>query len=139
MSRDDDDVLINPLDNILDQDFGPVPVGGNSEVIPTGGFFDTEPLPAASEENFICLRGPCKFYMETTVRFNAGNTAGTLDHDPVLVRRGCMRISGYEIDLTDENVVDCSEWYPRSKDENKALKKARAQYTKTAKYLKVIK
>lgn len=109
MIRDTD--KLDPLDSMLnDEEPGPLPIG------PDGGFvpqmIQPEPIPAATAENMICLRGPCKYYLQIDSRFNAGNSKGTLDRVPVQKNRFCRAIPGTEVDLTDELVMDCSDWDP---------------------------
>jgi hypothetical protein len=68
------------------------------------------PIPAAAEENFVCLRGPCRFFLQ--LNSIAEVDAPTLDHQPEQINRFCRAIPGIEIDLTDDNVFACTGWDP---------------------------
>lgn len=102
---------IDPMDAILDADFGPLPIGPTGDFRPMGDI-TPEPLPPATPDNFVCLRGPCRHYLQITQNFPIGNAAGTLERLPVQVVRSCMRISGMEVDLTDATIRDCNQWHP---------------------------
>lgn len=124
----DEDTLINPMDTLLDTDFGPIPMGPQGEFVPATAAFESEPIPPASEDNFICLRGPCRHYFEMKVHFSAGNTRGTLTSVPILTKRSCTRIVGYEVDLTEEIVYSCNEWDPYTPAEIDAREARRNTY-----------
>ena len=105
-----DDEDFDPLDSLLAEEIEPLPVA------PDNGFMLTlpvqpAPIPAATKETMICLRD-CKYYLELTTRFNAGNTKGTLGFEPKQLNRFCRAIPGTEIDLTDELVSECTDWEP---------------------------
>lgn len=127
MARDED-TLINPMDTLLDTDFGPIPISPTGDFVPATSTFESEPIPEATEDNFICLRGPCRHYFEMVVHFAAGNTRGTLTSVPMLTKRSCARIVGYEVDLTEEVVYRCNDWDPRSKEEIAAREARREEY-----------
>lgn len=123
MKRDDDESeneqeLVDHLNRLLAEDLNPLPpVSGDGGFVPQMPIMQ-EPIPEASPDNMICLRGPCKNYIEIVSRFNAGNTKGTLDHMPKQINRFCKVIPGTDIDLTDEVVKDCSEWDPLLPEDN---------------------
>lgn len=110
MENDDD--LVDPLDRLLAEDIPPAMPPG------PGGLFapapiQPEPIPEATPETMICLRGPCVHYVEIQTRFQAGNSKGTLDAVPVQKNRFCNVMAASEIDLTDEIVMDCNKWDPQ--------------------------
>lgn len=114
MTNDNED--FDPLDSLLSEETNALP-----PVAADGGFMPTfpvmpEPIPTATKETMICLRD-CKYYLELTTRFNAGNTKGTLGFEPKQLNRFCRAIPGTEIDLTDELVSECSDWEPISETE----------------------
>jgi len=120
--------VIDPLDSLLSG------VEGSQlpPIAPDGGFSPAigEPfkIPDAIPENFICLRGPCHYYMESIMVFGAGNTRDSLPREPLLVTRRCLRIPGYEIDLSDELVRDCNRFDPMSPEEVSTLEVRRNRY-----------
>lgn len=122
----DDEDFDDPLNRLLAEDFDPGPVPGPG-FMPTVGPMP-EPIPPATPETMVCLRGPCKHYMELTSMFQHGNTKGTLEHVPKQTNRFCRAIDGTDIDLTDELVFDCSEWEPLLKAEKLVRATRRAQY-----------
>jgi hypothetical protein len=131
----DADERIDPLDKLMAEDLDPVPPpapGTDGLPFPTGMNFLPEPIPEATPENLVCLRGPCRHYVEITTRFQSGNTKGTLDHVPRQINRYCNVLQSEHIDLTDEAVLDCSHWYPESEDLIQVRKKAREEYAAAA-------
>ena len=131
MKTKDDEEYEDPLDAFLAEEPQALP-----PMSPDGGFMpqlpiQPEPIPDATPENMICLRGPCRHYVEMTSLFQAGNTKGTLEHLPRQINRFCRAIPGDAIPLTDEVVRICSEWDPltpadmlaRSRRRNSWLKK----------------
>lgn len=123
----DDDELDDPLNRLLadETDLAPTPIaGGFVPVMP----LEPEPIPEATPETMICLRGPCRHYMELQSMFQHGNTKGTLDHVPKQQNRFCRAIEGTDIDLTDEVVYECTEWDPLLKAETLARKVRRDQW-----------
>ena len=126
-SRDEapENAIINPMDAFLDTDFGPTPVAPSGSFVPAVAVYETEPIPEATEENFICLRGPCRYYLEMRPVFQAGNTKGSLETRLIQAYRTCGRITGYELQLTDECMHDCSDWDPLSKEETDAREERR--------------
>lgn len=112
ITEDFDEQTEDPLDTLLAEDTQPAPPMG-----PDGSFMpqlpvELEPIAEATPENMICLRGPCRFYLEMDTNFQAGNTRGTLERKPIQRNRFCRVIPGDSIPLTDEVVSACSEWDP---------------------------
>lgn len=109
--------LVDPLDALL-SNVGPLNL---PPIAPDGGFAPVaplmpEPIPAATPENFVCLRG-CRYYMETRMPAALGNTRGTFAQAPMQITRYCNRMPGYVVSLVDEVVSDCSEWHPYTAEE----------------------
>lgn len=128
----DDEAGIDPLDAILRGEPSPVPLA------PNGGFNPQLPLlperiPDATLENFVCLRGPCQYYMEMRMPAALGNTRGTFEKIPTQVNRFCHRMGGTYITLTDELVSACSEWDPRSGPVQEGIEERRAAYNAAGK------
>lgn len=105
MSKD----IVDPLEALLeDVEIAPIsPMG----IFAPETNFAVEPIPEANEENLVCLRGPCRHYLQIEQRFNHGNTIGTLHDRVVQINRYCLRHHS-TIDLTDECVYACNEWDP---------------------------
>lgn len=129
MLNDDDDDVNDPLNRLLadEVDFAPTPgPNGFAPSLP----MVPEPIPPATPETMVCLRGPCKHYMELQSMFQHGNTKGTLEHVPKQTNRFCRAIEGTDIDLTDELVYNCSEWEPLLKAETLLRETRRAAWKK---------
>lgn len=65
-------------------------------------------LPQATPENFVCLRGPCRFLMTTTSPAEVENEA----YEPIATDRYCKNIPGVLLELTEDSVYSCSDWDP---------------------------
>ena len=127
MSNNDDFDGIDPLDAILEgNDFNPAMPGG-----PATAISQPEPIPEATPENFVCLRGPCINYMEVTHRFNHGNREMGDEFAPKQYTRYCLKTIN-PIELTDELVHDCSHWCPMGHKEHAKVEAARNAYRKRA-------
>lgn len=135
MAQNDDQNLIDPLDSLLSKVSDDLPIGGNPSTgfAPTAGFMEPYEQPAATPENFICLRGPCVHYWEQKMHLNVGNTRDVLDHAPMLVSRGCMKQPGYYYDLTDETIADCNQWMPQDPDQQKKVVDRREKFYQISK------
>lgn len=107
---------VDPFEQFLDDE------GESAGAAPPGAFIPQslyqEPIPEANEENLVCLRGPCRYYMEVVQRFEAGNTQGTLESDPKLTNRFCRMPNLSDIDLTDSCVYRCTSWDPIDSNES---------------------
>ena len=122
------DKTVDPFEQLLDDEAESV------GVTPPGVGFAPQlgpaPIPAASEDTLCCLRGPCQYYMEVLQRFETGNTIGTLDEEPRMKNRFCLRVEASPIDLTDSCVYECSDWDPTDPldEEHLAREQRRAKY-----------
>jgi hypothetical protein len=57
------------------------------------------PIPPATEQTFVCLRGPCRWYWQRSEPFGDG------------VHRQRLRFCTFgpeSVELTDGNVLDCN-------------------------------
>ena len=106
MSKNDDDV-VNAMDRAMDVEMPAATPGFAPK-----GVGMPEPIPAATEESFVCLRGPCRYYLELVQFFGAGNPEGTPGVKNEGTIRMCLRPSGEPIDLVDELIYSCNQWDP---------------------------
>ena len=114
----DDDEKVERLNNFDDFQPGSLPpevtlppsMGG----VPRKPLAPSIPLPPATPEHFVCLRGPCKFYLEIGSPSDVENR--TLGYLPVQTSRYCRAIAGAILSLDDDAVFACSEWDPRMED-----------------------
>jgi hypothetical protein len=131
---------------VTDQ-FADVEIGGLAAA-PDGGIApgpigDTPQVPAATPEQFICLRGPCRYYWQLETFFASGNPTSTWDPEhglkdehgnplrqPSQISRSCLVHPGTETELTDDLVYDCSRWDPLTPREAKRREKRRSRYLK---------
>ena len=133
-----------PLDGFAD-----VELGGLPAIAPDGGFAPQLPdlspsVPAANPDLFICLRGPCRHYMQIETFFASGNPKDTWDDDdglrdpetnepvrmPRQITRTCLVHPGTETELTDDIVYDCNRWSPMTSREVRRETKRRSKYLK---------
>ena len=96
-------------DKLQDEEPSPLPIG------PDGAPTLAQPvlldkIPEATVDTLICLRGPCKHYVQLTTM--ADVVQGIADHTLKQIERFCAVIQGDAIDLTDQCVFDCSHWHP---------------------------
>lgn len=122
----------DPLDTLLEEEIAS-PIGANagSGAMPGRSLFAT-PIPDASPDSMVCLRGPCEHYVQITQRLKHGNTEGTFapGEEPALTTRFCGYFAADPIDLTDEVVWDCSEWCPRDPADVAERKRIRDAWVK---------
>lgn len=129
-----------PLESFRKLEVSPLP-----PLAPDGGFAPgpiglPPPLPPATPEHFVCLRGPCRHYWELVTEMPAGNPAETFGPDgltdqdgqpvqiPRQITRTCTAHVGTETDLTDDNVYACNRWDPLEPGELKKIRKRQAAY-----------
>jgi hypothetical protein len=93
----------------------PSPVmGPDGPAMPVTYLTPGEPLPPATPENFLCLLGPCKHYVE--IHSWADVEARGIQR-PKQINRICRVIPGVDLDLTEDCVFACNEWAPILPDE----------------------
>lgn len=102
---------------------GPVPGPDGMPTMPTGFLGSPDPIPAATPENFLCLRGPCRFYLE--FHSMADVEVRGLDHAPKQINRYCTVIQGDSVELTDECITACNAWDPMQPVELRAREERR--------------
>lgn len=90
-----------------------------------------DPIPAATEGNFICLRGPCRHYWEIELPFESGNPKGAFAElglrTPRQIARSCV-CGPREMELTDNCVYACNRWDPLTPEETAARSARRDRY-----------
>ncbi len=89
--------------------------------------------PPRTPENFVCLRGPCRYYWRLVTMANEGNPAETwkaLGRDPPRQHHHvCLLDPSGETDFTDgDNAYDCNKWDPMTVNEVVELRHRREQY-----------
>lgn len=126
LSEDDDqENLIDPLDALLRQhEPAPIITGPDGGFVPQMALIP-EPIPAATPQSFLCLRGPCRYYLERRYPAQVGNTKGTFDRPLVQIERHCHRMNAVATSLMDELVSECNEWHPYMAEEVSARDAAR--------------
>lgn len=99
------------------------------------------PLPA-TEEHFVCLRGPCEHYWQYETEMDLGNPAGTFGPGglsdaegnplplPLQINRICLRHPGTHLELTDGTVQGCNQWNPITPRMVKERTKRRVEWLK---------
>lgn len=109
------------LTDYSDVDLGGVSMGAGGMI---GGVGMASSVPAATPENFICLRGPCRHYWQTESYLDSGNPDGTFDgpnglkdadgnpiRKPRQIGRACT-VAVPETELTEGLIYDCNRWDP---------------------------
>ncbi|MCC7024578.1 MAG: hypothetical protein IT338_17255 [Thermomicrobiales bacterium] len=69
----------SPIDVYANIDSAPLPPIAPDGGIAAGTVGAPAPLPEATPQTFICLRGPCRYYGELKVHLDIGNPAQTFD------------------------------------------------------------
>lgn len=124
-------------------DFEPAPLSIGPDGAPQLGALGLPPpIPAATPQNFVCLRGPCRFYWQMETFMSSGNPAATWGPDglkdesghairaPRQILRTCLAHPGTETELTEDCVFDCNLWDPLTTREVKRREKRRSKYLK---------
>jgi hypothetical protein len=136
-TMDDDDGDLPKLGGHDADEFAPspLPVGSDGTPKPAGPVGNPEPLPDATPDNWICLRGPCRHYMRIVEAGEFGNTAGTFEADeqPRQVNHWCDAINGSYTDMGNNIVFECNRWDPLDDDEPEVMARERRR----SKYLKL--
>lgn len=142
LEDDDEQEPRRPGDSFAHIEASPLPPMTSDGAPMAAGVGMPEPVPAATPENMVCLRGPCRHYWEVVVPFEAGNPQGTwaeLRDDsgepleaPREILRTCLASPSREFDLSDACVLSCSKWDPISAAEVAALEFRRTNYYQQA-------
>jgi hypothetical protein len=122
--EDDKRVELDPFRDAESMPTPPVAPDGGPNMIGYLGVPD--PIPPATPDQFICLAGPCRHYLE----IHSLADVETRGHNgpPKHINRLCRVISGVEIDLTDDCVFSCSEWDPLVPGETRERDRRRAAF-----------
>jgi hypothetical protein len=137
-----DDKTKSPIDQYKD-----VELGGLPPIAPDGGFAPgpvgiPPSVDAATPDNFICLRGPCRHYWQMETFMASGNPKETWGPDglkdergaplrvPRQLNRSCLAHPGTETELTEDCVYECNRWDPMTPREVRKLDKRRRVYLK---------
>jgi hypothetical protein len=123
----EDDKEIDVLDQLMERELTPAAMGPGGNLF-TPFAFDAMEMPEFTAENVICLRGPCRHYWETKQYFEAGNTAGTLDHAPMYTQKICLKQPGVIVNMNDEVVKECNAWEPLDNLATTQRDKAREEF-----------
>ncbi len=139
MDKPEGDKTKSPIEQFSAIEPSPLP-----PIAPDGGFAGPigapPPIPPATPDTFMCLRGPCRFYWELITHMESGNPAETWGEEglrdehgepiaqPRAISRTCVANTGHETDLTDDNVYECNRWDPLTAREVKRLDKRRSKY-----------
>lgn len=113
--HEDPDKRAVPSERLADEEPGPLP-----PMAPDGGIMPMPldlppPLPKAVPEEFVCLRGPCRHYVELTSL--AEVEVKVEGWQPVQKNRYCRVLQGAYLDLTEDSVFECNRWDPpRTRD-----------------------
>jgi len=111
---------------------GPPPIGTDGGIAPSHGVAGPPPLPAATPENFICMRGPCKHHVHLQTVADYGNPSGTFapGEEPRQHTYLCVAFPGIEIDFTEDCCFACNRWEPMLPIERNRIKSRRARFRK---------
>lgn len=134
-----------PLETYARIEAAPLPpMSPDGGVMPGAGLAPPAPVPAATPDNFVCLRGPCRYYWEIVTHLVSGNPKDTWDVEdglkdqdgkpleaPRQISRSCLVHPGGETELTDDVVYRCNRWDPLERSDVKAVEKRRRVYLKT--------
>jgi hypothetical protein len=116
-------------------DFQPVQVPVAPDGGPVAGFgiLESPARPEPTEDNYICLRGPCRYFWHLVCSAGEGNPGGTWEAlgiaEPREHHLTCTAHSGTETQLSfDEIVFDCNRWDPLVPAETMMLESRREIY-----------
>lgn len=114
----DKGISLDPFDG---EELEPLPIAADHGLTPVP---PPPPIQPLSHESFVCVRGPCRNYVELTTK---GELEDRHLQAPVRqVNRFCRVIEGDAIDLTDMAVYECNRWDPESEtDDDVAMRKER--------------
>lgn len=116
-----DDKTRVPAEAFKDFEASPLPLGPDGRPDGSAGIGAPTPIPPATVDNFVCLRGPCRYYWELVTHVETGNPAETWEalglEPPRQINRVCLVNPGHETELTDDNVYACNRWDPEDGDQ----------------------
>ncbi len=124
---EDDDDIKAPRERYANIEPADLPVIGPDGGFAPGAVGVPPSVPAATPENFVCLRGPCRHYWQRSTFMASGNPDSTWGEDglkdvdtgeplrePRQIDRTCLAHPGTETELTEDTVYECSRWVPVS-------------------------
>jgi hypothetical protein len=139
--QDGGDKYKTPQTQYKDVELGPLPVAPDGGIAAGAAIGMPPPVPEATPQQFVCLRGPCRHYWELVTDMGSGNPASTWDpinglkdelgqplQIPRQINRSCLAQLGMETELTDDCVFDCNRWDPLSRSEIRKLERRRRRH-----------
>ena len=116
-SHNDEEKIVSPKDRYADEEVSPLPpLAKDGGVMPIMPLSAPKPLPVASPQNFICLRGPCAHYVELN---SIAEVELKADYQPVQINRYCRVVPGVLLDITEDCVFTCNRWDPEDPKDRK--------------------
>lgn len=88
-------------------------------------------IPAATPENFVCMRGPCRHYWRLVSDAHLGNPEETLVEIGIKgqqVHHTCTVNPGTETSFADNVAYECSRWDPMTPREIKKIASRRKAF-----------
>lgn len=136
--HENDDKHKAPLDQYEGVELPAIAVAPDGGIVGVGSPIS---VPAATPENFVCLRGPCRHYWQVETFIAAGNPSGTfgpkglIDPEtkkplriPRQINRSCLAHPGTETELTEDCAFACNKWDPLTPREVRTKEKAAEKY-----------
>lgn len=114
LEDDERDEVINNFDDFTPGPLPPQVTAPPSVTIPHLPLAPPDPTLPATPEHFVCLRGPCRFYLEIKSPAQIENRG--MGYTPEQTSRYCRAVQGATIDLGDDNVIACNTWDPSFSD-----------------------
>jgi hypothetical protein len=142
LDADDDERSRVPRDT-----YAGIPPAPMPPLAPDGGLVpvamgNPPPVPPATPELFVCLRGPCRHYWQISSHLVSGNPEETWGEDglrdergqplraPRQITRACTYQAGVDTQFTDDIVYACNRWDPVLPKDEARLEKRRRIYLK---------
>jgi hypothetical protein len=122
LSGDDGDPALEKFKSLKEKTYGdfspsPLPIGPDGGPMLAGAVLEPAARPEPTEDNYICLRGPCRHFWHLVCSAGEGNPAGTFEAlglpEPREHHLTCTAHPGTETQLSfDELVFECNRWDP---------------------------
>ena len=125
-AHEGEDKRVVPSERLAHEEPGPLPPLAPDGGLPHLPLDPPPPLPKATPEEFVCLRGPCCHYVEMVSP--AGVEVKVEGYEPVQVNRYCRVIPGVYLDLTEDSVFSCNRWDPEDEADLARLEHHRREY-----------
>lgn len=133
----DDGASVNKTRSLKDKSYGDfqpssVPVAPDGGPVP-GLALEGPDRPEPTEDNFVCLRGPCRHFWHLVCSAGEGNPKGTFAAlgvpEPREHHLTCTAHPGTETQLSfDEIVYECNRWDPVTASEMADTERRRRLY-----------